>query len=60
MDRSDVSSLTNMAMPFAEEFEREEPVVEAIRGGDRYAFEEFVRRRNRWVRGVIFGVLGNR
>jgi len=49
-----------MAMPFAEEFEAEEPVIEAIRGGDRYGFEEFVRRRNRWVRGVIFGVLGNR
>lgn len=48
-----------MAMPLAEEFEAEEPVIEAIRGGDRYGFEEFVRRRNRWVRGVIFGVLGN-
>lgn len=48
-----------MAMPFAEEFEAEEPVIEAIRCGDRYAFEEFVRRRNRWVRGVIFGVLGS-
>jgi len=49
-----------MAMPFAEEFDAEEPVIDAIRGGDRYAFEELVRRRNRWVRGVIFGVLGNR
>ncbi len=49
-----------MAMPIAGEFEAEEPVIEAIRGGDRYGFEEFVRRRNRWVRGVIFGVLGNR
>lgn len=49
-----------MAMPFAEEFDAEEPVIEAIRGGDRYAFEEFVRRRNRWVRGAIYGVLGNR
>ena len=49
-----------MAIPFAEEFDAEEPVIEAIRGGDRYAFEEFARRRNRWVRGVIFGVLGNR
>ena len=48
-----------MAMPLAEEFDAEEPVIEAIRSGDRYAFEEFLRRRNRWVRGVIFGVLGN-
>jgi len=49
-----------MAMPLADEFDAEELVIEAIRGGDRYAFEEFVRRRNRWVRGVIFGVLGDR
>jgi len=48
-----------MAMPLAEEFESEEPVVDAIRSGDRYAFKEFISRRNRWVRGVIFGVLGN-
>ncbi len=47
-------------MPFAEEFDAEESVIEAIGGGDRYAFEEFVRRRNRWVRAVVFGVLGNR
>ena len=47
-------------MPLAEEFDSEEPVIEAIRSGDRYAFQEFVCRRNRWVRGVIFGVLGNR
>jgi len=45
-------------MPLADEFEAEEPVIEAIRGGDRYAFEEFLRRRNRWVRGVVFGILG--
>jgi RNA polymerase sigma-70 factor (ECF subfamily) len=49
-----------MAMPLADEFEAEELVIEAIRSGDRYAFEELVRRRNRWVRGVIFGVLGDR
>ena len=49
-----------MAMPLAEEFDCEEPVIDAIRGGDRYAFEELVRRQGRWVRGVIYGVLGNR
>ena len=49
-----------MAMPVAREFDLEEPVIQAIRGGDRYAFEEFVRRNARWVRGVVFGVLGNR
>ncbi len=35
-------------------------VIQAIRSGDRYAFEEFVRTNGRWVRGVVFGVLGNR
>ena len=48
-----------MAMAAPADFDPEEPVVEAIRGGDRYAFEELVRRQGRWVRGVIFGVLGN-
>lgn len=36
----------------------EEPVIEAIQGGDRYAFSEFMGRHSEWVRGVIFGVLG--
>lgn len=47
-------------MPRAEEFDAEEPVIDAIRGGDRYAFDELVRRQGRWVRGVVFGVLGRR
>lgn len=49
-----------MGMPAAREYDAEATVIEAIRSGDRYAFEEFVRRNNRWVRGVVFGVLGNR
>lgn len=49
-----------MAMPRTEEFDAEEPVIDAIRGGDRYAFDELVRRQGRWVRGVVFGVLGRR
>ena len=49
-----------MGMPVTQEHDAETAVIEAIRGGDRYAFEEFVRRHNRWVRGVVFGVLGNR
>jgi len=36
----------------------EEPVIEAIQGGDRYAFSEFMGRHSGWVRGVIYGVLG--
>ena len=43
----------------AENFEADEPLIEALRGGDRYAFEELVCRNDRWVRGVIFGVLGD-
>ncbi|MCH8147434.1 MAG: RNA polymerase sigma factor [Planctomycetes bacterium] len=41
------------------EFDPEEPVVEAVREGDRFAFAELVRRHQKWVRGVIFGVLGD-
>ena len=46
-----------MTMPLAAEFDQEQSVIEAIRLGDRSAFDELVRRHNRWVRGVIFGVL---
>ncbi|UCD29359.1 MAG: RNA polymerase sigma factor [Planctomycetota bacterium] len=44
----------------AQEVERdmELPVIEAIQQGDPYAMEELIRRQDRWVRGVIFGVLG--
>ena len=33
-------------------------VVEAIQRGDAYAFRELLRRQDRWVRGIVFGVLG--
>jgi len=45
-----------MAAP--RDLDPEEPVIEAIRSGDRYAFEELVRRQHRWVCGIVFGVLG--
>ncbi|HUU82150.1 MAG TPA: RNA polymerase sigma factor [Phycisphaerae bacterium] len=48
-----------MTMPLAAEFDAEQPVIEAIQLGDRSAFQELVRRHGRWVRGVIFGVLGD-
>ena len=48
-----------MAMQPAEGCDPEQPVIDAIRGGDRYAFDELVRRHHPWVRGVIFGVLGD-
>jgi len=47
-----------MTMALVKEFDPEQPVVEAIRAGDRHVFADFVRRHDRWVRGVIFGVLG--
>ena len=34
--------------------------IDAVREGDRAAFEDFLRRYDRWVRGVIYGVLGDR
>jgi len=46
-------------MAIAEEFDPEAPVIEAIRSGDRFAYEEFFRRQNRWVRGVVFAALGD-
>ncbi len=47
-----------MTMALAEEFDSEWPVIEAIQSGDRQAFEELLRRHDRWVRGIILGVLG--
>ena len=49
-----------MAMAESDLQTAEEPVIEAVRAGDRYAFTEFVRRNDRWVRSVIYGVLGRR
>ena len=49
-------------MPLAEceSYDAELPVIEAVRAGDRYAFGELVRRHDCWVRGVVYGVLGDR
>lgn len=48
-----------MAMTQCEGIDADEPVIEAIRAGDRHAFAEFMRLHSGWVRGVIFGVLGD-
>ncbi len=48
-----------MEMAACESHDSDAPVIEAIRSGDRYAFTELVRRHNGWVRGVVFGVLGD-
>jgi RNA polymerase sigma-70 factor (ECF subfamily) len=47
-------------MPLPNDIDLEQPVIEAIRDGDMHAFRELVNRHDRWVRGVIFGVLGTR
>lgn len=46
-------------MAVSANFDPEQAVIEAIREGDRHAFEEFLRRHGRWVKGVVFGVLGD-
>ncbi|MHC4091376.1 MAG: RNA polymerase sigma factor [Planctomycetota bacterium] len=45
-------------MALATQPDPEQAVIEAVRSGDRSAFERVLRRNDRWVRGVIFGVLG--
>ena len=47
-----------MTMALTSEFDPERLVIDAIRSGDRTAFGELVRRHDHWVRGVVFGVLG--
>lgn len=48
-----------MTRAVAEHADPELPVVQAILQGDQSAFEDFVRRHQRWVRGVVYGVLGD-
>jgi len=40
------------------EYDAELPVIEAVQQGDADAMAELIGRQGRWVRGVIFGVLG--
>jgi RNA polymerase sigma factor (sigma-70 family) len=47
-----------MTVALTDHFDAEEPVIDAIRQGDRHAFCGLVRRQNRFVRGVVVGVLG--
>ncbi len=47
-------------MPLSDDDDRDQPLIEAIQRGDRFAFEELVRRHGSWVRSVVFGVLGSR
>lgn len=49
-----------MARLEASAYDPEIPVIEAIQQRDPDALTELMRRHGRWVRGVIFGVLGHR
>ena len=49
-----------MTMPFSDDYDRDQPLIEAIQQGDKFAFEDFVRRHESWIRSVVFGVLGQR
>lgn len=40
------------------EFDTDAPLMEAIQQRDAHAMTELIRRHGRWVRGVIFGVIG--
>ena len=48
-----------MTMAHAAEIDHDLAAIEATRQGDRSAFDELVRRHGRWVKGVIYGVLGD-
>ncbi len=48
-----------MTMPATAEFDPDVSIVDAVRDGDRRAFEDLVRGNDRWVRGVVFGVVGD-
>lgn len=48
-----------MTRALTDNLDPELPVVEAMLVGDRAAFEELVRRQGKWVRSVIYGVLGD-
>ena len=48
-----------MTMAVSVNCDPERAVIEAIRRRDHREFEGFMRRQGRWVKGVIFGVLGD-
>lgn len=54
----EASIRVTMEMAVGTNFDSEQPVIEAIQQGDHYAFRELLRRHDRWVRGIVFGVLG--
>ena len=47
-----------MGLALVEQHSVDEPLFEALRQGDQGALEELMRRHDRLVRGIVFGVLG--
>ncbi len=48
-----------MTMAATVEFDPDLSLIEAVRRREREACDRFVRHQERWVRGVIYGVLGD-
>lgn len=48
-----------MALPVPEQHDPDVPLIEAIQDGNVELLPEFIRRQERWVRGVVYGVLGD-
>jgi RNA polymerase sigma-70 factor (ECF subfamily) len=44
--------------PAVIEYDLQRPVIEAIQAGDAHALAELMASQGRWVRGVVFGVVG--
>lgn len=51
--------LGDMGMPAAEKHDHDLLLIEALREGDAACLDEFIQRHDRWVRGVVYGVVGN-
>lgn len=45
-------------MPVVRDDHAELLLIESVRSGDRFAFTELVRTQDRWIRSIVFGVLG--
>lgn len=53
------SLIKTMAIALTAELDPDVPLVEALRNGDELAYAELWRRHQRWVKGVIFSVIGD-
>jgi len=47
------------AASLATEFDPDQPLFEALRDGDQEVLADIMERHGRWVRGVVFSVVGN-